>query len=109
MMSSSSNVGASQKAAGPSKRGSRRQENGPPPSTSGLSRQAAAKRAARLLGSADTFTIGKLTESFDSLGQKQPGGVLPKKGIFLGSLGRKVALPSPHLVLVPTLTTKRLF
>ena len=90
-MMSQPNVGAAQKAAGKP----RRQETGPPQPT-GLSRQAAAKKAARLLASTDTFTIGKLSQSFDSMGQNPPGGILPKKGIFLGSLEGKRVLPSPH-------------
>ena len=93
MMSSSSN-GASQKAAGSSSKGpskgskaaARRHESGPPLPIGGLSRQAAALKAARALGSTDAFAIGKLTQDFDSMGQKPPGdGVSSKKGVISGA------------------------
>ena len=87
------NVGAAQKAAGKP----RRQETGPPPPPTGLSRQAAAKKAARLLGSTDSFTIGKLAQSFGSLSQKSPGGDSSKKGDFSGVPGREEGPPESPL------------
>ena len=77
-----------------------------------LSREAAAQKAAKLLGSADNFTMGYLAHSFGQMGSKkrpEVGGFYLKR-VLLGfpgeveaQLRRRHPRPSPHLLAIAML------